>query len=779
MSAALTRLKTNTPVRWTTIVGILLVPLTVAGLLLWGLWQPTERLANVTAAVVNNDAGAEVDGQTVPLGRLLAGELIAGDAEENFTWTLTDADDATAGLDDGRYASVVTIPENFSEAATSLSGDPEDAEQAVIDIAQSDRGRLIDTALSGIVTQTATSVVNEQLGEQFIDGIYVGFNTLGDGVGDAADGATQLADGTRELAGGAQDLADGTTQLATGATELATGTQELSGGVSQLADGAWQLSDGTAQLTGGTRELATGASQLSDGATQLSDGIGQYVGGADTLAQSYDPLEEGATAAITQLKTLVQTLTGLQEQLAAPSQQLADGLGAAGDGLAQAGAGAQTAGDGVAAAGDATAGLGSDTETLVAECMTVSSDPAYCDRLATTLGERTAAIGAGLETAGSGLDTVGGGVTSAGAGLETAGAGATGMGDVLAGLDTGVGGGAGDPAAQLDQLIAGLAQFGDGLNEFAGQGGELTAGAQASAAGTRQLSGGVSELAASTPQLADGAAQLADGTGQLAANVPQLADGAIQLADGTTELADGTDTLADGTTELADGAGSLASGLGEAADGVPTTTEQERSTLATVAATPVKAEGASDELFNSAGVPLFAGIALWAGALAVFLVLAPLWSRTRDAARGVGYITLRSTLPALGLGAIQGALAGVILPIALGYDLGQGATFFGFALLAGIAFSLFVQGLSALLGGLGRFIAFALLVVAFAVGIVSTVPSALAGIGDASPVGSALAGFQAIAAQVAGAGGNAVALALWGIGGVVLTALAVLKTRRA
>ncbi len=60
MSAALTRLKSTRPVRWTTVVGIMLVPLTIAGVLLWGLWNPNERLEHVTAAVVNLDEGAGV-----------------------------------------------------------------------------------------------------------------------------------------------------------------------------------------------------------------------------------------------------------------------------------------------------------------------------------------------------------------------------------------------------------------------------------------------------------------------------------------------------------------------------------------------------------------------------------------------------------------------------------------------------------------------------------------------------------------------------------------------
>ena len=702
MSAALTRLKTNRPVRWTTIVGIMLVPLTVAGVLLWGLWNPTERLENVTAAVVNLDEAVQVEGQTVPLGRVLAGELIgesgsgsgsesgsgshtSGDTPTNFTWVLTDEDDAEAGVADGRYTTVVTIPKSFSADATSLSRDPQDATQARIDITESDRGRLIDTALSGIVTQTATRVLNEQLGEQFADGVYVGFNKLGDGVGDAADGATQLA----------------------------SGTSELSDGATKLDEGATQLADGTRQLSDGTQQLATGAGTLSSGAGELSSGVGQYVAGAQQLSDAYAPLSAGATAAVQQLQSMIAALTQLQVDSAGPSADLEAGLTAAGVGAQQ---------------------FGEDIEPIVTDCITETGNADYCMTLSARLQGHAGAIGGGLGQAGRG---------------------ATGLDAATNALNTQLGAGAGaagaDPNAQLDQLTAGLAQFGTGISELAAQGGQLSAGAA---------------------QLAEGASQLSTGTTELAANAPQLADGAIQLADGTSGLVDGT-------AQLADGAGDLATGLDTAAKGTPKTTEAERAQISKTAATPVTAVGGSDELFNASGVPLFAGIALWAGALAAFLVLAPLWRRTRDAARGVGYITLRSALPALGLGAIQGAIAGLVLPIALGYDFAQGARFFGFALLAGVASALIVQGLSALFGGVGRFVAFVLLVVSFAAGIVSTVPHALAAIGDFSPLGAVLGGFQSIATGAGSAGGSAVVLALWAAAGLVLTALAVARARRA
>ncbi len=634
-----TRLQSGRAVTWRTIAGIVLVPLVAAGVLLWGLWNPTERLDTVTAAVVNLDEPVTVDGQTVPMGRLLAAELIGeqgGDADDdagsdtNFTWLLTDEDDAAAGLDEGRYATVVTIPENFSKAATSASDGADAVERATVDVRTSDRGRLLDPALSNIVTTTATSLLNEQLGTQFVGNIFVGMNELGAGIGDAADGASQLAEGGSSLANGADELATGMSGLAEGTAQLSAGVGELSAGTSQLAAGASALAQGADQAAAGGQELAT---QTKDYAAWASASIASFQG---DVAQSIAPLQHYRDL----IKSGVIPMT--------PEDQADEVL---------------------------------RLNELIDSLSAASTD---------------------------------------------------------------------GPSNELTQIKYG--------------GAALAAGAQQSADGQKQLASGVR-------QTSDGVVQLSSGVGQLAAQTPELAAGAGEIAGGTAGLAEGARKAADGTAGLAEG-------LEEAANGVPQYTAAQRDKMAAAMVKPVEATGAGDELFNASGVPLFAGIALWAGALAAFLVLAPLWRRTREAARGVGFITLRSALPAIALGAVQGALAGVILPILLGYDLAQGLGFLSLALVAGISFSLVNQGLSALLGGFGRFISFALLVVAFAIGVISTAPPILQAIGDASPIGALFGGFQAIAMSVDGGGAAIWALILWGLGGLALTAFAVARQRK-
>lgn len=664
MSTGIGRLRGGT-VTWRTLLGLLLVPLTAAGVLLWGLWNPTDRLDTVTAAVVNLDKPVTVDGQMVPLGRVLAASLIGSpkpttddDKQVNFKWELTDEQDASAGLKDGRYATVVTIPKNFSAAATSTAAAAKDpakkAETANIDIQTSDRGRLLDTALSNIVTTTATSVLNEQLGSQFVGGVFVGMTELGKGIGSAADGATKLADGSHQLADGISQLADGGSALAGGASELAGGTAQLSTGVQQLAGAANQLSTGASGLAGGLHETADGARKNANGQVALSEGLNQYVGGINQVIDPLLPLGPEVKKRLTSLVEMIEAGT-----IPFPSEE-----------------------------------------------------------------EKAQALEA---------------------------------------LNKSI--------ADIDALTAKVQEVRDG-------GTALAEGFAATSAGSVELADGLDALSGGANQLAGGVQQFSAGVGTMAGQVPQLASGASQLADGARASADGASQLADGAQQAADGTTGLANGLNEAAKGIPNFTKSESQELAKVATKPVKAKGASDQLFNASGVPLFAGIALWAGAFASFLVLAPLWRRTQTAARGVGFVTLRSALPAAGLGALQGGVVGAILPLLLGYDFGQWASFFGLALLSGIAFSLVNQGLSALLGGFGRFISFALLVVAFAIGVISTAPPLLQAIGDGSPVGALFAGFQAIAMGTAGAANAAFALVLWGLGGLALTAFAVARKRK-
>ncbi|MFJ7218863.1 YhgE/Pip family protein [Amycolatopsis sp. NPDC098790] len=287
------------PLTWRTWTGLIAVPLIVMGLLTWAFWTPDANHGTAKAAVVNNDEPVQVNGQTIPLGRQLAGYLThSGDSA--YDWVLTDAGDAAAGLADGSYAATVTIPADFSARATSsATAKPLEARQAQLRVQTSDAAGVGDPGLADHIAQATQRTLDQQVVETYLDNVYVGFTTLHQQVGQAADGAGQLADGTEQLA-------DAAGQLSTGADQLADGTAQLAAGSGKLSSGLTQAERDTAQLPALTRQLATGADQVADGNEQLA---GVVVPLANRIIAAIDALPSAGGAA-QQFRQLADECTG-------------------------------------------------------------------------------------------------------------------------------------------------------------------------------------------------------------------------------------------------------------------------------------------------------------------------------------------------------------------------------------------------------------------------------------------------------------------------------------
>ncbi|WP_394278312.1 YhgE/Pip domain-containing protein, partial [Microbacterium sp.] len=256
MTLSLERSQTRRPVTWLTLLGVLLLPAIIGGILVAALYNPTDRLDAMNTAIVNDDEPVEIDGQLTPLGRLLTAGLVEGSDEldSNLTWTISNDEDAAEGLADGTYDAIVTIPENFSAAATSTAPGST-PEKATIELTTPADSRIVDDAITTQVTQTAAAVLGEQLTTTYLENVLLGFTTLGDQLGEAADGAQELADGAGTAADGAQELADGAVSAADGAYSLADGIRALASGAGGAATGASTLADGVRQVAGGATEL--------------------------------------------------------------------------------------------------------------------------------------------------------------------------------------------------------------------------------------------------------------------------------------------------------------------------------------------------------------------------------------------------------------------------------------------------------------------------------------------------------------------------------------------
>jgi len=224
-----------------TILGLILVPLVVAGGFLWAGWNSDDRLDRVQAAIVNKDDPVKLNGQLVPLGRQLSGGLVASKDDPNFSWVITDAKDAKAGIAEGRYAAVVTIPKNFAANATSFSADEaEEVHHATIGVQTSQISGLADPVVGQAITAQATKILNATLTESYLKNIYLGFNSTGKQFTTLANAAGKLSDGTDQLSGGLNQTASGTGEFASGLDQLDDGAQELASGLGQYATGVHQ-----------------------------------------------------------------------------------------------------------------------------------------------------------------------------------------------------------------------------------------------------------------------------------------------------------------------------------------------------------------------------------------------------------------------------------------------------------------------------------------------------------------------------------------------------------
>ncbi|EFQ82460.1 YhgE/Pip domain protein, partial [Aeromicrobium marinum DSM 15272] len=206
----------------------------------------------------------------------------------------------------------------------------------------------------------------------------------------------------------------------------------------------------------------------------------------------------------------------------------------------------------------------------------------------------------------------------------------------------------------------------------------------------------------------DGARQLRSGTSQLSDGATGAANGAAQLAVGARDLAAGGTQLADGSGQLSSGAFELMTGLREGSDDIPAYTDADRERLARTAATPV--EGDAERLnavdsYGEALAPYFIALALWVGAMAVYLLLRPWSARAVASTTGSIRTALAGYVPGLALSVVQVVLLLTVLQGVLGIDPASQLLLIVVALATAAAFTALNQMFVALFGGAGRFVA--------------------------------------------------------------------------
>ncbi len=437
--AELARL-TATPLARLAFIALMVVPLLYGGAYLWANRDPYAKLDQVPAAIVNQDAGATLDGDTVNYGKDVTKRAIDGG---DFKWSKTSAADARSGVRNGTYDFVVTIPHDFSESLVSAqSNDPKRAELVMT---TADTNSYLASTIAEQAGKTMRTAVAEQVGKKAAKTLLVGLADVRDSLGDAVDGAGQLASGATTASSGADQLASGTSQLKDGASQLASGTASLPAQTTKLNDGAQQVASGAGSLSSGLQSAKDQTAALPSQTAALADGAAKVAAGNKTLADATDPalaflddvsaqkvVDAIAARAAEQGVTItpeVQAVleAGVQQQLDDPKvqadlataktqlqqvDQLRDGSQQVSDGASQLAAAAPTLSSGIASAA-------SGASTLSGGASQVASGTSALAAAAPTLSNGAATLASGTATADDGAQSLATGLHSLRDGAST------------------------------------------------------------------------------------------------------------------------------------------------------------------------------------------------------------------------------------------------------------------------------------------------------------------------------------------------------------------------
>ena len=285
------------------------IPIMYSGFFLGSIWDPYGQVKNLPVAFVNEDKGAQLNGQTVNIGQSVEQKL---KSNHDLGWEFVNKQQADDGVNSGHFYAVVTVPTDFSAKAASITAIQ--PQQAVIRYTTTPAKNYIGSLVSNQAAEKVKTSVAEQITQAYAKGVLENIGKLGDGLETAAGGAATLHGGLTQLQAGAQTYTGGVRQLAVNQRAMANGLARLGDGSRQLQAGLGQLSNGlpsesqVAQLTNGMKQLQAGLNQLNTSVHNPSPTLvnqqSKVQSEAQILAQTMQTAAADLTAAGGTLQTL-------------------------------------------------------------------------------------------------------------------------------------------------------------------------------------------------------------------------------------------------------------------------------------------------------------------------------------------------------------------------------------------------------------------------------------------------------------------------------------------
>lgn len=630
------------------ILAIIFIPILYAGIYLWAFWDPYGHLEKLPVAVVNEDSGAEMNGEKLEVGKDLVDNL---KESKEFDFQFVDRKAGYRDLENQKYYMLIEIPKDFSENATTLLDD--NPKKLDLKYVSNPGFNFISSQIGNSAVEKIKEGVGKEVTETYAKSVFENISEMASGLEDASTGAKDLSDGTDKVNKGSQEVYKNLKTLAGKSIEFTDGVNAANSGAKEVLTGAESLSSGLGQLQDGQKDLSSAASQLKEGDSSILAGITSAKEGAEKLEGSIPALINGTD----KLQAGSATLTSGLQEWSSNSKALADGA-------SQLNAGAKQVQDTVNSILPMLEGLPDDKKEELEAALQ-------------SLVDGSGNIATNTQALQQGADQLAQGGQSLSAGLT-------------------------DLSAGSKQLQAGAQQLADGSAE-------LEAGSKKQVAGQEQFIAGMSKYETEFAKAASGSNELVTGMNSLLSGMNQLSTGSAALSDGTSKLEAGSKDLADGTSSLSDGSKELSEKLADGANDASSIHSDDKTYDMMAAPITVSDEKVSEVPNYGTGLaPYFISLGLFVGALMLSIVFS--FNEPEGVPKnGLRWFLSKSVILA-GVGILQALVASFVLIVVLDMEVQSIPLFILFTIIASLVFFSIIQFFVTILGNPGRFIVVILLI---------------------------------------------------------------------
>ena len=185
------------------VIGILFIPIMYSGMLIFGLiGTHIGQLDAMPVAIVNNDVGAELDGEKLPqLGDELVDKL---KESKELDFQFVDKKTGYQNLKDKKAYLLVEIPKDFSKNATTLMD--HNPKKLKLKYVTNEGFNFLSAQISESTVQQIKTSLSEKITETYAETMFKTMTKMADGFSTTDKAAGKLKDGMTELDDGANTL---------------------------------------------------------------------------------------------------------------------------------------------------------------------------------------------------------------------------------------------------------------------------------------------------------------------------------------------------------------------------------------------------------------------------------------------------------------------------------------------------------------------------------------------------------------------------------------------